>query len=321
MSVEGATAVLPQLVLGATWLVTCFAIWKWVGARWGQRPALIALTLLLVTDRFRDLVAWRSWMTTTGELAGMAICLWAMERGRWGAAIVAGAVACWFKEPAMLPLVAASLLIYRRPTVAVAILAAGMPGAAKAIHDAGLFNDGFPGSAGPLGNLVFYAKTSFGWVWPPAVVLLAAVGRAPSLANDVRWVVPAGLAFLPALLYPHSNPTYLLEGMLFALGPAAVVLNRVGSTAILGAGLLLSLWSLPASIASARWQALQLRDQVRIISAVNPQAVRSFALGPQPSETAVWTALILRFNYGIPERPVGEAAFEITPGLSGGLNP
>lgn len=321
VSLDGALAILPQISLAALWLLACFGAYKWVDARWGGRPALAALALLLATDRFRDLVIWRSWVNITGELAGISLCLWAMERGNGARAIMTGAVACWFKETATFPLVAAALLIYQRPAVALGIFVAGLPGATKSALDAGLFANRASYPIPSFENLWFYARTIIGWVWPASILLAAFWDRARSVANEARWVAPIALAIAPALLYPHRNPTYILEAMLFAVGPASVVLVNTRSRAFFSLTLALSLWSVPSSLLDIRWQVRQLFQQVPTIRSVNPNVVQSFAVAPEASDAAIWLALYLKFNHGIPETREHPAGIEPLPGITLKLSP
>lgn len=154
--------------------------------RASPRALVTGLLLLLTNQVFIDLLQWRSWITTTGSLALLALATLALERRvAPGLVTLLGMLALGFKEMAAVAVVALGAL---RPgyRVAVAVVLAGLvAGSLSSAHKLGL---GFV-----LENLRFHAGTVA--LFAPVVpVLLAA--RFPGIP---AWtlLVTAGLVVVP----------------------------------------------------------------------------------------------------------------------------
>lgn len=200
---SGAAALL-ALVWGVAWL----AWTAWARRRWGPDAAFWAGALLLLTAPFRDLLLWRSWMTSTGAAACMGLCLLALERGRRPWALVAAAAAVGFKETAVLPIAAASILLYGDRVTPLLAFACAAPSWVRIA-----LSDPWPGPRGTAENLGRYVVDLAKLGWP-----VVAAGAAVLTHQVPAWrtvVIVCSVAVLP-LLYPYYNITYLLDGLVFA---------------------------------------------------------------------------------------------------------
>ena len=164
--------------------------------RASPRALVTGLLLLLTNQVFIDLLQWRSWITTTGSLAFLALATVALERRvAPGVVTILGMLALGFKEMAAVGVVAIGAL---RPgyRIAVAVVLAGLvAGSLSSSHKLGL--------SFVLENLRFHAGTVA--LFAPAVpVLLAA--RFPSIP---AWtlLVTAGLVVLPNWLVASAVVT------------------------------------------------------------------------------------------------------------------
>lgn len=152
-----------------------------------RRGLVTALLLLLTNQVFVDLLPWRSWITTTGSLAFLAVTTLALERGAGPFAVtVLGFLTLGFKEMAAVGVVALGAL---RPgyRAAVAVVLAGLvAGSLSSAHKLGV---GFL-----VENLKFHVDT-LALFAPGVPVLLAARFRGlPAWAL----LLTAGLVVLPS---------------------------------------------------------------------------------------------------------------------------
>ncbi len=178
---------------------------------WG---GLAAVTLAVCTREVRELVNWRSWLTTTGGLAGILGALWFAGGGRSGASIVALAFGAGFKEVAWWH-GGAALAASRR--YGLATLALG----AMAVHML-VFAPPLPEGALSLAfvprNAMAFAQTLLAWAWPPGLVVLAL--GAPRVAwrgPSVALLLAAVLAWVPPVGFYLYSPFYFIEGALLGL--------------------------------------------------------------------------------------------------------
>lgn len=204
--------------------------------------AMITLALLLLTNQaFVDLLQWRSWLTTTGSLAFLAMAAMAMERGTPALSVaLLGALALGFKE---IGAVAVAVIALSRPgyrVVGAFLLAAVCASASSSTQKLGL---SFIGD-----NLRFHVETlalfvpavpvllaarfpmlpPWSLVTPVVLLALPAPIRAAAvvvtaglfLLSEARWLPAAAATLtLPLLGAAHARQ-YLLEGwavLLFAL--------------------------------------------------------------------------------------------------------
>ncbi|GDX78523.1 hypothetical protein LBMAG42_03340 [Deltaproteobacteria bacterium] len=207
-----------------------------------SKRAMVTLVLLLLTNQvFVDLLQWRSWLTTTGSLAFVALAAMAMER-RSSAVSVAllGAVALGFKEVGAL---AVAVIALSRPgyrAVGGFLLVAVCASASSSTQKLGL---SFIGD-----NIRFHVETVALFLPAVPVLLAARFPRLPAwslaapvillvlptpiragavvvtaglfLLSEARWLPAAAVTMtLPLLGAAHARQ-YLLESwsiLLFAL--------------------------------------------------------------------------------------------------------
>lgn len=305
--VDGSEGTAVQAILGALWLVALASFGAWSALRAGPRAGLATVAILLLTDRFRDLVCWRAWMTTTGELAMLGLALCALEK-RWTVlAGVLGGAACCFKEPALPVFLATSWIVYRQPVAAWIALCLGAAGFGKAVLD----------SAGPglsqgdhAGNMLGYAIALATFGWPLVSATAATTLDGPPI--DKRWALPLVLGLVMPIGYQTFNPTYLGDVLCIGAGLAGGILARPGGLRWLAVALLIAAPSLDASAENVRWQAgraARLRATWAEIAAHPP---RSWALADDAGDDARWFAQRLVDDLGV---PAGDATDEVVPGL------
>ena len=303
---EGGAAVGPQVSLGVFWLAAWGAFSYWAHLRGGARAGLYAATLLLVSAPFRDLVCWRSWNTTAGELAGIGLALVALELGKFGWAVLCGAIATWFKEPAFLIVPTAAVLVYRKPWVAVAVVALGLPGIRKAVGD----DLPLGVSLGGLGEgLLFYVRSGARLIWPLAVFGLIAFDRFRLGWRGYNAVDPGTLAKFAllvasltfAIVYPTRNDAYTAEAV--ALGAAfagSLLANRLHPMAIVAVALA-SAWSVPNSVENVRWQQARQERLSQQFIALSGNPPPSWKLAADATDDDTWLALRMKYDLGVPE--------------------
>lgn len=270
---QGAAAALFESSL---WLMALVTWAGWARRRSGLWAAMFVSVVMLATPWFRDLPTWRSWMTTTGEVAFLGAALWAMESRRNTIAAVLAVAAVGFKEPAVFLLAPAAVLIYRAPLVAICALVAATPGLAKMVWYAATAGQA---ASSPLSQLAPYAVlvgegasapiialaaihptlAVFGILSPAAPLLAgtaaAAVGVGFAVKTRSAWIwVIAPVLVLP-LLYPTQNPVYLLEPFLVSVVLVSGVISTSPSRwVILAAVLVGAREGVPASLENMRWQ-------------------------------------------------------------------
>lgn len=302
VSIEGVRGWLPQLTLVGLWALALLGGWGWARARWGGNAGLWMAAFLLATDRFRELLLWRSWMTSAGSVAFLLLTLWALERKRGALALLLGAVAVCFKETAAPPLIVAAFLVHGRPAIAFGILVAGLPGVAKAILDAGLLAPGQGAAWGASEGATTYAKWFLRTGWLPILGVGLALGRAVAVEKeDRRWLAVAGAGLVAPAVYGVANPTYLLEATVIVAGSMAAAVARGGRARLAGLALAASLYTLPGTLLDGRWQHRQwflARDAYADLVAVAPTG---WAISGGAADTARWLALRMNFDLGIPE--------------------
>ncbi len=207
-------------------------------ARDARRSLVTALLLLLTNQVFIDLLHWRSWLTTTGSLAFLAVSAVAMER-RAPALTVAlfGALALGFKEVGA---VAVAVLAFSVPKYRLvgALLVAGLGvSSLSSAHKLGLH---FLAE-----NLTFHASTIAlfapalpvliaahfpklpGWalllcagfvVLPdPVVAVAVALAALLFLLREKRWLPAATFAVGIPLIGAYHARQYLLESWAIVL--------------------------------------------------------------------------------------------------------
>ena len=304
--VDGARGLAPQVSVALFWLVAWGALTRWADTRWGRGAGLWTGALLLVSAPFRDLVCWRSWNTTAGELAGIGVALLALESGVTWVAIAAGSLATWFKEPAILVVPTAALFVYRKPWVALSVAVAGGAGFVRAIAD-----DLPAGNSlvGILDGIRFYGWTMLRLVWP-AVAAVLAVGwyvrrskaeNAAASARDRPMIAVLASALALAVLYPTRNEAYAAEAIAVGAGLAGAVFAGLGRPWVLLLTLLASAWSLPSSLGNARWQAARLTRLQLAFAELRVRPVGAWKLAEDADDDDRWLALRLRYDLGVPE--------------------
>ncbi|MDP2307066.1 MAG: hypothetical protein Q8P18_13665 [Pseudomonadota bacterium] len=210
-----------------------------------SRRGLITVVLLLLTNQvFVDLLHWRSWITTTGTLAFLALSALAMER-RSPALTVAllGTLALGFKEVGA---VAVAIMALSRPGYRLvgAVLVAGLcVGSLSSAHKLGFhflmdnvrFHTETVALFAPVVPVLIAARFPKLPAWtlllcagmvvlPAPVVAVAVVGASLLfLLEEARWLPAAAVAFgLPFVGAYHARQ-YLLESwavVLLALATA-----------------------------------------------------------------------------------------------------
>ncbi len=177
---------------GAVTVVASSSTWRGAG---------IALLVLLTNQVFVDLLQWRSWLTTTGGIAFLALSAVAMHQGR-SALLVAflGMMAAGFKEVAALGVACLALGLPGYRSVGVLVGGAVAVGAVFSLHKLGIV---FVAE-----NLRFHASTVA--LFAPLVPVLLAT-RYPRLP---AWALlpTAGLAVAPGVL---SAAAVVLSAALF----------------------------------------------------------------------------------------------------------
>ena len=258
VSIEGVGGWLPQVSLVGLWSLALIAGWGWTRARWGGAAGLWTVAFLLATDRFRELLIWRSWLTSAGSVAFLLLTLWALDRKRGALALVLGAVAVCFKETGAPPLIVAALVVYGRPAIAVGIFVAALPGVANAILDAGLFALGQNAAWNVAERSRTYAMWFLrsGWL-PVTAVGLVLGGGAKVETQDRRWLAVAAAALVAPALYRVANPTCLLEAVVILAGCVASAVHRGGRAQLAVVALVASLYTLPGTLLDGRWQTQQ----------------------------------------------------------------
>lgn len=305
--VDGSDGTAVQAILGGLWLVAVAAFGGWSTMRAGPRAGLATVALLLLTDRFRDLVCWRAWMTSTGEIAMLGLALCALEK-RWTVlAGLLGGAACLFKEPALPVFLATSWVVYRQPVAAWIALCVGAGGFGKAVLD----------SAGPgltqgdhLGNLLGYTTALVGLGWP--LIGATAATTLDGAPLDKRWALPLLIGLAMPLGYQTFNPTYLGDIVCIGAGLAGGVFARAGGLRWLIVAAAIAAPSLDASIENIRWQTARntsLRARWAEIVAAPP---RAWSLADDAGDDARWLAQRLVDDLGV---PAGDATDEVVPGL------
>lgn len=305
VSIDGVGGWLPQLALVGLWSLALFAGRGWARARWGGNAWLWFVAFLLATDRFRELLIWRSWLTSTGSVAFLLLTLWALERKRGALALVLGGLAVCFKETAAPPLIVAAFLVYGRPAIAVGILAAALPGMAKAVLDAGLLRPGtsaaWNGTEAAGTYMVWFVQT----VWLPIMVVGSifggVVGTGGAEKKSRQWLVVAAAALVAPAMYRVANPTYLLESTVILAGLFAANIGHGFRARLAGFALLASLYSLPGTLLDGRWQTRQwfaAREEYAELVAVAP---RGWTAADGEADNARWFKLRLQFDLGVPE--------------------
>ena len=322
VSMEGVGGWLPQVSLVGLWSLALFAGWGWARGRWGGAAGLWTVAFFLATDRFRELLIWRSWLTSTGSVAFLLLTLWALERKRGALALVLGAIAVCFKETAAPPLIVAAIFVYGRPAIAVGIFVAALPGVAKAILDAGLFAPG----QGTAWNVAERATTYAMWFlrsgWLPVMTVglaLHGVGDGgnggDSGKQDRRWLAVAGAALVAPAIYRVANPTYLLEALVVLAGLAAAAVHQGGRGRLAAVALVASLYTLPGTLLDGRWQNRQWFLASAAYSELVAAAPKGWTVADGesgPSDEARWFGLRLRFDRGVPE---GVGCAEVVAGV------
>lgn len=302
VSIEGVGGWLPQLALVGLWSLALFGGWGWARARWGGTAGLWTVAFLLATDRFRELLIWRSWLTSTGSVAFLLLTLWALERKRGALALVLGAVAVCFKETASPALIVAAVFVYRRPLIALGILAASAPGLWKAVVDAGLFGLGaaeISAMADRTENYaIWFLRT--GWLPIMGAGLLISCGSAGE-KSDRRWLAVAGAALVAPAIYRLANPTYLLEATVIIAGWMAAAVHRGGRARLAAVALAVSLHTLPGTLLDGRWQTRQWFAAHDAYAELVAAAPAGWTLGEGATDNARWFSLRLRFDRGLPE--------------------
>lgn len=269
---EGARALLVAL-----WSGTLAALVR-AGARRGLAAAGVAALALLGAQVFVDLLAWRSWLSTTGTLCGLALGIVALDRDRprpvW--LLAAGLLALGFKETGAFALGALALL--RGPgacrSVGGLLVALALGSASGSASKLGL--------AHLPGNLAFHLETLGLFAWATPLLVAARWPRAPGLAL----VAAAGAALLPLKL---AGGVVAL-GVVASLWPSAELLAAAIALGppLLGAAqarqYALESWLLVASALALRRPTRGLALGLAALAAL-PSAV-DFARGRAPLRAA-----------------------------------
>ena len=305
--VDGSDGTAAQAILGALWLVALAGFGGWAALRAGPRAGLATVAMLLLTDRFRDLVCWRAWMTTTGELAMLGLALIALEK-RWTVvAGVLGGLACLFKEPALPLFVVTAWAVYRQPVAAWIALCVGAAGFAKAVLDSAPVG---AAQGDHLGNLVGYAAVLAGLGWP--LIGLVAGTILDGEPTDRRWGFALLIGLVMPLGYQTFNPTYLCDVLCIGAGLVGGILTRPGGLRWLMVGLAIAAPSLKGSSDNVRWQTQRDRSLRAKWAEVALQPPRTWSLSGDAGDDARWLAQRLVDELGVQE---GEGGREVVPGL------
>lgn len=205
----------------------------------GSVQGLVTAALLLVTNQvFVDLLHWRSWITTTGSLAFLALAALALER-RAPALTVAllGTLALGFKEVAA---VAIAVMVLTRPgyrLVGALLVAALGLGSLSSAHKLGLhsvpdnvrFHAHTVALFAPLVPVLLAARfpklpawtllLCAGLVVLPAPVVAVAVMASALLflSQETRWLPAAAVSFSLPFVGAYQARQYLLEGWAIVL--------------------------------------------------------------------------------------------------------
>ncbi len=283
-SVSGAAQ---QAALAGLWIAALGTWTWWSWRRGGATAGLTTATLLLATDRFRDLVTWRSWLTSTSELAFGGACLLALSGGRRGVAVVAAVLAVWSKEPAALWLSAAAWVFHRDGRVAGAALLAGIPGGLRFASE---FADTMHLDADLLARGWFYLRATVALGWPVVAVFVLLVRRRVGALG----VVAAALA-LP-VVYPVFNATYLVEATCVLAVGVTEFAGTAARRALLASALAGLAFGLPGSVSNARYQAVHQRDMQAVWSRLAAAPPVAYTLSDGANDDARWLALRLRWE-------------------------
>jgi hypothetical protein len=181
----GIDGALTRWVQVALWVIFGGAVLRLTDG--GPRAASTTLLLLVGNPVFVDLLAWRSWITTTGSLALFALAVgWVLRGGApWGVAAL-GAASLGFKEMSAVTLAMLLLPLARYRAVGVTLLFAAAVGSWSSAEKLSLHH--------ALPNLRYHSHTLA--LFAPFVPFLLAA-RFPSLPP---WAILATVAMvgLPA---------------------------------------------------------------------------------------------------------------------------
>lgn len=282
LSLDGSLVRLAQV---ATWLGTAALLahlgWREAGWR-GLGVALLAFPLCPFALESLD---WKSWITSTGGVLGMALGLWELARGeraRWGVVAAGAALALGFKEIAAFSLGVTALLagpgrgVRAVGAIAVAVgLIAALPAQhrlqAWSLETAGfyLFQLHHKAWVVPLAVASLRPRWSpwIGLALGAATLILAPVGGVAvviALAVLTRrhpgWGLAAGVVWGVVVAGSQRTPVYALEGWLILAALLARDPPRLRPWAWAGvavlAGVALRPWAdhVPGSMARAAEQ-------------------------------------------------------------------
>lgn len=303
---DGAAGTASTVQLALVWLVAWGAWTAWTWRRWGPRAGCWAGALLLLTPPFRDLPIWRSWMSSTGAVASMGLCLLALESGWRRAALLAAAAAACFKETSALPLGLAAWLWYGDRRVPLVALAFAAPSWLNMAH-----SNPWPGAGEIAQQLRSYVAdlSRVGW---PAVAAVAAIflPRRP----DLRGVAILGSVLALPLLYPVHNITYLVDGLVLA---ACLVAARCSDAPTLPRALIaffMLLAALPTLQSSASDVAYQWERRGwvgRWWEGLRYNPPQAWQLSPEAGDDGKLYGLWLTWRLGLP--PDASRAAEMQP--------
>ncbi|MFZ5478970.1 MAG: hypothetical protein ACOZNI_19525 [Myxococcota bacterium] len=203
-----------ELAVFALWglaLVLLYAIAARSAGIWG---GAVAVGLAVCTREVREIVNWRSWLTTAGGLAGVLGALWLAGRGRGAGAIVALALGAGFKEVAWWH-GGWALAASRR------FVLAGVALAAFVVH-VRLLAPPLPEDAVGIGfvarNAAALGRTLVGWAWPVGLLLVAlGAPREAWKGPSVPLLGASAMACVPALGFYLYNPFYFVEAAILGL--------------------------------------------------------------------------------------------------------
>lgn len=304
VKLDGVSGNMIQVFLGALWLVAWGSWTAWVGKRWGEKAAFWTGLLILCTAPVRDLLTWRSWVTTVGELACAGLALCCLENRSRNAALLLGVIACGFKEPAAFLVGGIAWAIYGERRIALILFFSMVPSSIFLLY----WNTNSEIVSTGIDRILAFAKAiaTSGWL----VLSLLGMKQLPQ-----KWAVVILATLLLPVLYPHSNMAYFSETLLVTASLTGVMIARKNNALGYGVGvLILSMAGWIGSIENIhyQWQRKDFIDGLLRSWTENPPD--SFVLTDAAQDESKYLTLQLWWRWHVPvgEQPQGN---EVTPGL------